>query len=112
MPKPRPGRSIRQHAGTIVFAEHHQDAGANEQPEQPQPWPESAPRPRRRNPFAVVRSIDVLMRDDDAGSGSGFPSQLRFCLWWTRFHRCRSQGKWPRTRCLISASIHHDINYG
>ena len=61
----RPGRRIRQHAGTIILSKHHQNAGANEQPEQPQPRPESAPGPRHRYPFAVVRAIDVLVGDDD-----------------------------------------------
>ncbi len=63
--EPRPGRRISHHAGTVIFAQHYQDAGPDEQPEQPQSWPESAPRPRRRNLFAVVRAIDVLMRDDN-----------------------------------------------
>ena len=65
VPEPRPGRGVGHHARTVVFPKHHQHAGPDEQPEQAQSRPESAPRPGFRNPFAVVRPVNVLVGDDN-----------------------------------------------
>jgi hypothetical protein len=67
----RAGRGIGEHAGAVVFAEHDEDTGADEEPEQARPGPEAAPSPRLPDTLAVVGAVDVFVGDFNIGSGFG-----------------------------------------
>ncbi len=83
------GRSIREHAGPVIFSEHDQNAGADQQPQQASAQPAAALRTGCRNTLAIVRAIDVFVRDDDAAGGGNRTLQdvgVRSC---SRLRRCR-----------------------
>ena len=60
----RAGRGIRQHAGPVVFAEHDQDAGADEQPQQPGSMPDAGAGALGGDALAVVSAVDIFVGDD------------------------------------------------
>jgi hypothetical protein len=105
-------RGIRQHAGTVILSEHHQNAGTYEEPEQAEARPKSAACARRGNLFAVVGAIDIFVGNNDAvggrrltirfgiaegdGTESGFTPALRRCV--SFFHsltRARNRKRSP-----------------
>ena len=73
------GRGIGQHAGPVVFAQHHQDARPHQQPDQTQTR-EATARAGVENTGAVVRTIDVLVRDHDFGLDRRSGEQIHFAV--------------------------------
>jgi hypothetical protein len=69
-------RGIGEHAGTVIFAEHHENTGANEEPEEAEAGPKSTTGSRGGNLLAVVGAIDIFVGNDNAARRR--PSIIRF----------------------------------
>jgi len=64
-PELRARGGIGQHAGSVVFAQHDQDARTNQEPQQAQAGKGAATAARRLHPRPVARAVDIFVRDDD-----------------------------------------------
>ena len=119
------GGGIRQHAGAIVLAEHDEDAGTDEEPEQPGAGPEAALDAGGTHPVAIMGAVDVFVGDDHAAGSDDrasqdvrrhFPARLRCCL---RIIHARTFSGYSvaagpgcfKTVNDISGSIQQKINY-
>ena len=100
----RARRRVRQHAGPIVLAQHHQNARPDQQPQQPRPRPQATAQPRRRHSRPIVRAIDVLVRDDNVvlrRNHAQLPSGLCVCthprsiraFFWSDGRRSRNSAR-------------------
>src|ERR1700733_2311832 len=96
-------RSVGEHARTVVLAEHHENAGTDEQPEQVHSRQEAAPGTVLANLPAVVGAIDIFVSDDDARRGVA-STIVQLCV--EPVHSRMPQG---RLRA-VSASIHKNVN--
>src|ERR1700693_654403 len=70
-PKPRARRGIGNHAWAVVLSQHHENSGSDEQPQKTEPGEGTPLRARRRNTDTVMRTIDVLVGDNDIFLGNG-----------------------------------------
>ena len=61
----RSGGGVREHAGAVVFAEHDENAGADEQPQQAGTGPEATLGAGGPDALAVVGAVNVFVGDDD-----------------------------------------------
>src|SRR5579863_2371066 len=65
----RAGGGVGEHAGAVVFSEHDEDAGADQQPQEAGFGGQTAARSRVGDTDAVVGAVDVFVGD---GYGLGF----------------------------------------
>ena len=73
--KPRARRGVGNHAGAVVLSQHDEDSGPDQQPQQTE-LREGAPLGARRgHAHAVVRTINVLVGDDDVLLGDALLRQ-------------------------------------
>ena len=78
------GGGVRQHAGAVVFAEHDEDAGTDEQPEEAGAGPGAVLGAGGADAVAVVGAVDVFVGDDHAVGSQRcarrqFPLRFRSC---------------------------------
>ncbi len=66
------GGGVGQHAGAVVLAEHDEDAGADEQPQEPGARPETGAGTLGRDPLAVVGAVDIFVGDMEVGGFDHF----------------------------------------
>jgi hypothetical protein len=62
---------VGEHAGAIVFAEHDEDAGADEKPEEPRAGPQTPLCAGFEDAATVMGAINIFVGDDDATGGDG-----------------------------------------
>jgi len=78
----RAGGGIGEHAGAVIFSEHDEDAGADQQPEQAGARPGAMLGTGFGDAVAVMGAIDIFVGDDDGGGVEvgvrrQFPRRLR-----------------------------------
>ena len=74
------GRGIGKHARAVVLAEHHQNAGADQQPQQTQVAERAFVDASLRDAPAIAGPVHVLVRD--GRSGNGRPRGAGDGIWW------------------------------
>src|ERR1700689_1403716 len=61
--KSRSGGGVGKHAGAVVFSQHNEDTGADQQPQQARPGGETALGAGGGDANAVVSAVDVFVSD-------------------------------------------------
>jgi hypothetical protein len=67
--KPCARRGVGKHTGAVVLSKHDKNSGPDEQPQQTEPGEDTPLGTRRGYTHAVVRTVNVLVRDNDTLSG-------------------------------------------
>src|SRR5690242_4222823 len=65
----RAGGGIGEHAGAVVFSQHDENARADKKPQEAKSGEYAATGARGEHAIAVLRTIDVLVSDDNVGGG-------------------------------------------